>query len=104
MLTTLPVYEYPNIGGSAVIGGFVYRGAAIPELQGTYFYSDNKFPSFVRTFEVVGGAAQNHTDRTADLQDAGASLDFVTSMGEDSRGELYIVDGDGELYKIIPEP
>ncbi len=53
---------------------------------------------------MVGGAAQNHTDRTADLQDAGASLDFVTSMGEDSRGELYIADGDGELYKIIPEP
>ncbi len=43
-------------------------------------------------------------NRTVDLQDAGASLDFVTSMGQDTRGELYIADGDGEIYKIVAEP
>ncbi len=102
-VTTLPIHEYGHGLGTAVIGGFVYRGTDLPGLQGTYFYSDNG-SSFVRSFEVVGGFAQNHTDRTADIEDAGASLDFVTSMGEDSRGELYIADGDGELYKIVLEP
>ena len=42
--------------------------------------------------------------RTSDLEDGGASLDVVTSMGEDAHGELYIADGDGEIYKIVAEP
>ena len=103
-ITTLPIHEYAQPLGNAVIGGFVYRGSDIPGLVGTYFYSDNQFPSFVRTFETVGGVAQNHMNRTADLEDGGASLDFVTSMGEDARGELYFADGDGEIYKLVPEP
>ena len=37
-----PVYEIPHdTGACAVVGGYVYRGAKIPELDGTYFFSDN---------------------------------------------------------------
>ena len=104
MLTTLPIHEYTHAIGNAIIGGFVYRGSDIPGLQGTYFYSDNQFPSFVRTFEQLGGIAVNHLVRTSDLEDAGASLDVVTSFGEDAHGELYIADGDGDIYKIVAEP
>jgi hypothetical protein len=90
-----------------VAGGFVYRGCAIPDLDGVYFYSDY-CSSFVRTFEVIGGAAQNHADRTADV-DPGGAIGNLSSFGEDARGELYVVDhagfapGAGEVYRIVRE-
>ena len=40
---TYPVIEYPHkkdIGGDAIAGGFVYRGAAIPALRGKYIFGD----------------------------------------------------------------
>jgi cysteine-rich repeat protein len=123
---TLPVLEYCSPGhsdsgcntfqtdrGRAVIGGFVYRGCAQPDLHGTYFYSDNLgndgpgTPSWIKTFEgVSGGDAQNVQDRTADLDPPGAlAISAVTSFGEDARGELHIADAaDGEVYRIIPAP
>ena len=36
----LPVLEYPINGGCSVIGGYVYRAAAIPSLAGAYVYGD----------------------------------------------------------------
>jgi glucose/arabinose dehydrogenase len=102
-ITTLPVHEYnQTLPGRAIIGGFVYRGSDIPGLQGTYFYSDNQASSFVRTFEVIAGVAQNHKNRTADIEDQGETLDFPTSFGEDSRGELYIAKGNGDILKLVP--
>ena len=97
--------EYDHGQGCSVTGGYVYRGCALPELRGTYFYSDY-CSSFVRTFRgVAGGVAQNPDDRSAELEPAGArTLDNVVSFGEDARGELYVVDRDGELYRIVPGP
>jgi hypothetical protein len=81
----------------------VYRGCALPDLRGTYFYSDF-CSSFVRTFRgVAGGVAQDERDLSSDLEPAGArTLNNVVSFGEDARGEIYLVDQDGELYRIVP--
>lgn len=100
---TFPVLEYDHGQGCSVTGGYVYRGCALPDLHGTYFYSDY-CSSFVRTFRgVAGGVAQDQRDRSTDLEPAGArTLDNVVSFGEDARGELYVVDRDGELYRIVP--
>jgi hypothetical protein len=86
-----------------VSGGYVYRGCALPDLHGTYFYSDF-CSSFVRTFRgVSGGVAQNQRDRSSELEPAGArELNNVVSFGEDARGEMYVLDRDGELYRIVP--
>jgi len=106
---TAPVYEYAPPGnpssGASVTGGYVYRGCALPDLHGTYFYADF-IELFVRSFEVVGGVATAHTDWTADVDPPGAlTIDAVASFGEDARGEIYIVDYyDGEIFKIVPAP
>ena len=86
----------------------MYRGCALPDLLGTYFYSDF-CSSFVRTFNgVSGGVAQNQADRTADVDPSG-DLNGVSSFGEDARGEIYIVShgnfaaGAGAVYRIEAE-
>jgi hypothetical protein len=98
-----PVVEYTHAEGCSVTGGFVYRGCALPELSGTYFYSDF-CSAFVRTFRgVVGGVAREQRDRTAELAPGGVrTLDNVTSFGEDARGEVYVLDRDGEVYRVLP--
>jgi hypothetical protein len=105
---TFPVLEYDHGEGCSVSGGYVYRGCAIPDLAGTYFYSDY-CSSFVRTFQgVSGGVAQNQMDRTADV-DPDGDLQNVPSFGEDARGEIYIVShgsftpGAGAVYRIEHE-
>jgi cysteine-rich repeat protein len=105
---TFPVLEYTHGDGCSVSGGYVYRGCALPDLLGTYFYSDF-CSSFVRTFNgVSGGVAQNQADRTADV-DPDGDLNGVSGFGEDARGEIYIVShgnfaaGAGAVYRIEAE-
>jgi cysteine-rich repeat protein len=100
----MPVTEYTHDEGCSVSGGYVYRGCAMPDLRGTYFYGDY-CSAFIRTFTgVSGGRAQNPQDVTAELAPGGGlSIDSISSFGEDARGEIYITDlNDGEVYKIVP--
>ena len=47
---TYPVAEYSHEAGRcSVTGGYVYRGQAVPTIQGTYFYADF-CAGFVRSF------------------------------------------------------
>ncbi|HYR96397.1 MAG TPA: PQQ-dependent sugar dehydrogenase, partial [Candidatus Binatus sp.] len=115
---TLPVLEYCNSAfsdpacstfqpekGQAVTGGFVYRGCRMPDLRGRYFYSDF-YTAFIRSFMgVSGGNAQDLQNHTAALDPPGsAQINNVSSFGEDARGEIYIADYDGEIFKIVPGP
>lgn len=94
--TTLPVLQYDHSEGCAVMGGYVYRGSAIPALQGTYFYAD--FCSgFVRSFKWVGGQATEKQEYQGFLP-VGSQ---PTSFGEDAEGELYITTEGGEVYRIV---
>ncbi|HET6360685.1 MAG TPA: PQQ-dependent sugar dehydrogenase [Gemmatimonadota bacterium] len=94
---TLPVTEYDHGDGCSVTGGYVYRGDAIPELRGTYLYSDH-CSGFVRGFRLASGQAAGER-RFPELEPADNS---VTSFGEDSEGELYIITGGGGVHKIVP--
>ena len=91
---TLPVLEYAHdaAGGCSVIGGFVYRGSALPELQGRYFYSD-LCSGWLRSFVFSGGSA---TDNRQSI----ANMGTVISFGEDGRKELYVLTGAGEVLRI----
>jgi glucose/arabinose dehydrogenase len=94
---TPPVYEYTHSEGCSVTGGVVYRGCRVPALAGTYFFGD--FCSgLVRSFRLANGAATELRDWTAGLRGIGA----VSSFGLDAAGEVYVVDYDGELYRLEP--
>lgn len=90
----LPVYEYANSGDTcSVTGGYVYRGSAIPEVIGTYFFADY-CEGRLRSFRVQNGESMDA--RTWDL----GRLGSITSFGEDSAGELYIVTAEGVLFRL----
>lgn len=94
---TLPVLEYDHSHGCSITGGYVYRGAAIPDLQGHYFYSD--FCSgFVRSFRIEAGRAVDEFDWPT-LRPGGA----VVSFGEDAVGEVYLTTAEGGVFKIVPQ-
>lgn len=92
---TLPVMEYGHGEGCAVTGGYVYRGAAIPALQGTYFYGEY-CAHWVRSFRLLAGVVTEPTEWPS--LDPG---DSITSFGEDARGELYVLTGSGGVYKVV---
>jgi glucose/arabinose dehydrogenase len=95
---TLPIVEFPHPEGCSVTGGVVYRGRRLPGYQGLYFYSDY-CASFIRSIRVQNGAAVDERDWTGSL---GVTLQSVSSFGVDAEGEVYVVDHDGEVYRLEP--
>jgi glucose/arabinose dehydrogenase len=93
---TPPVLQYDHGQGCSVTGGYVYRGAAIPALQGQYFYADY-CSGFVRSFRLVDGAPADQASWPT-LRPGGA----IPSFGEDAAGELYVLAADGRVLKIVP--
>ena len=93
-----PVLSYPHESSvCSVIGGFVYRGRMIPEIQGQYFYSDY-CTSWLRSFGFADGKVTDQHEWPV------GRLGSVTSFGEDSQGELYITTSSGRVYRIIKSP
>jgi glucose/arabinose dehydrogenase len=95
---TLPVLEYSHSQGCSITGGYVYRGSAIPEIQGHYFYSDF-CQGWVRSFRYAAGVATEETSWLA-LSTGGT----IVSFGEDAAGEMYILEAEGRVSRIVPEP
>ena len=91
----LPVLEYDHSEGCSVTGGYVYRGSAIPELAGHYFYADF-CEGWVRSFRFAGGEVTAERD-WPELAPGGQ----VPSFGEDASGELYVLDAGGTVYRIV---
>jgi glucose/arabinose dehydrogenase len=92
---TLPVLDYPRSQGCSVTGGYVYRGASIPAIQGHYFYADF-CQGWVRSFRVRGGQAVEGAEWRS-LAPGGS----ITSFGEDAAGELYVTVFPGSVYRIV---
>jgi len=103
-----PVYEYDHSVGRSITGGAIYRGCAIPDLSGRYFFADYE-NDWVRSFRLEGGSAVDVVNHTTALNAGIAgSIDHPTAFGIDARGEIYLVDHqvrttttDGRLYRIV---
>lgn len=103
---TLPIYEYDHNGAAASItGGYVYHGSAIEGLGGTYFFADF-VTGKITSFHYTGSGITDLTDRTAELASPTGISGHISSFGEDSSGNLYIVSLDGKVGMItaVPEP
>jgi glucose/arabinose dehydrogenase len=92
---TLPILEEThNPGGwCAIIGGYRYRGTAIPGLAGVYLYGDT-CKGQVWAATEAGGSWTKQLLVDPSLQ--------ITSFGEDEGGEVYVADLGGAVYRIDP--
>jgi len=88
----MPVYEYRHDEGCSITGGYVYRGEAIPRLDGHYFFSD-WCNGFIRSI-APDGTIVDWTRETG-------TVDQVTSFGRDESGEIYVVSTDGSIYQLV---
>jgi len=97
---TNPIYSYAhgNQGGS-ITGGYVYEGTS-QSLQGQYVFGD-----FVRgtisTLTQEGGTWQA-ADITDQISTNAGSIDSISSFGEDASGNLYVIDFDGDIFRLDP--
>jgi glucose/arabinose dehydrogenase len=93
-----PVYDYDKLLTQSVTGGYVYRGAALPEEQGNYFFGDYTSGE-VWSFRHDGTTLSEFRDRSAEFR-AGLFPAAIASFGEDAAGELYVVDHRGSIYRV----
>ena len=115
-----PVIEYDNAKdgdgvGIVVVGGFVYRGDAIPELEGRYIFGD-----WSQAFDSPGGQVFAATPASTGLWsfeellfgDPGEELgEYVLGFGQDLEGEVYVLTSTtgvpsgstGRVYRLVLE-
>jgi glucose/arabinose dehydrogenase len=87
--------EHDDAGTCSITGGIVYRGAALPQMTGHYFYSDY-CGGYLRSFLYADGAATDSRDWTDRIGVAGA----VTGFGIDGTGEMYVTTT-GQVLKVV---
>jgi glucose/arabinose dehydrogenase len=87
-----PKYNYGREVGSTVIGGFVYRGSAMPGQRGRYFFGDIGAGGWIKTAD-----ARTLNNRKT----LGFTVPGLYSFGQNSKGELYAVSGSGPVYKLV---
>jgi glucose/arabinose dehydrogenase len=88
-----PVVETTHTDGNcAIVGGYVYRGRAIPSLRGVYVFGDNCEPNLVG---VVASPGQPAVQRRL-----GRTVPQLTTFGEDPVGEMYAATRDGAVFRI----
>jgi glucose/arabinose dehydrogenase len=89
-------YDHMGLGGCSVIGGYVYRGQALPELDGKYLYTDY-CNGYVWSVAIKENGRAN-VDRILQVEGA-----FFASFARDNDGELYLIDiSRGTIQKIVP--
>jgi glucose/arabinose dehydrogenase len=93
----MPVLEYGHDDGAcSITGGYVYRGARYPRLQGTYIYGDYCNGRIDGATRLSDGSV-----RAFNLLETTLA---ISTFGEDVAGELYVADYDaGRLYHIASE-
>lgn len=88
-----PVHEYALEGGRcSVIGGFVYRGSAQPDMRGRYVFGDF-CTGEIWSLKVGAG-------RATGFRREPITVPSLTSFGQNGAGELYAVSQSGPVYRI----
>jgi len=90
-----PIHEYDRTQGSSVTGGYVYRGLGIPALIGRYIFAD-----FVSGRIWSMNAAAQALGASELLVESGLN---ISSFGESSNGELYVLNFGGTVHQLVAE-
>lgn len=88
-----PISEYDHSQGNAIIGGYIYRGKAIPALAGMYVFGDFGSGQIWTLQENPPG-----TWTRAPLLNAGFN---ISAFGRAGNNELYVLNYGGTLYKLV---
>jgi len=110
-----PLLEYDHNAGTAIVGGFVYHGALMPQLDGKYIFGDFSNGPFSgppngRLFYADLTSGKINEFILGD-QDKPLGL-WLKGFGEDANGEIYVMTSTalgpsgttGEVFEIVPEP
>lgn len=89
----LPLYAYDHTEGSAVIGGHVYHGARLPELDGLYVFAD--FDGNVWTLDYDGVTPPTRSDLVLN----GPAL-LAFGVGNLPKRDLYVSSSNGYIYRL----
>lgn len=96
---TKAIVDYSHSLGKSITGGYVYRGKAIPALDGAYIYGDYD-SGRIWGLKWDDGA----------VQEVGEIFDLkkhkrvnITSFGQDAAGELYVLPDSGQIRKIVAD-
>ena len=103
---TYPIDEYDHTLGKSVIGGFVYRGSAYPDMQGAYIFGDWTG----KIFMLLQPSSTGRWERR-EMMIKNLSGDFyINSFGEGPDGELYVLGQGsvgpkkaGKVYQLVFE-
>jgi glucose/arabinose dehydrogenase len=88
----MPIWDYTHNLGSAVVGGFVYRGSAMSNLVGRYIFGD--FGSG-RIWALSYDAQDTSAKEAIEI----ARTDkFIAAFGYDAQNEIYVIGLDGKIY------
>lgn len=94
--STPPIFEYDRSNGAcSVIGGFVYRGRALPGLAGAYIYGDYCEAQLYALVPKGDGVERINLG-------VNAGKGTLVSFGEDASGELYTLSIAGTIAKLVP--
>jgi glucose/arabinose dehydrogenase len=91
-----PVYEYRHDEGVSITGGVVYRGDAIPGLQGAYLFGD------LATAEVWALPTDGTSVGPRVALDVGVDPGTLVSFAEDADGEVYVISIGGSVSRLEP--
>lgn len=89
-----PIWEYHHDVGKSITGGSVYRGKAVPELEGGYLYADYVSGQI---WALWYDAAKKQVTANREILPKGEP---VLSFGEDDDGEIYFLEQDGGIHKF----
>jgi glucose/arabinose dehydrogenase len=88
----LPIAEYSHDeGGCSITGGYVYRGAQYPALDGFYVFGDY-CTGYIWSLQRAGDQWQMDKRLESGVR--------ISSFGEDLNGELYVIDHGGAVYQL----
>jgi hypothetical protein len=110
-----PIAQYDQDEGNSIIGGFVYRGKAIPELRDAYVFGDWQGDSKQgRLFYLKPLIADDRLNAIHEFRIAGKELGklMLHGFGEDADGEIYVLANEtgapsgrtGVVLKMLPLP